>query len=203
MKKKEIRIYFKAITDGDREKVAELIESDKAYLTVCSFAPPKKNDGQSGLQVAFKTGNFDIATLLIAKGADVNFRETSAINEWTAPVLHDCIRAMIFNSYTLQKNEDRFNQAYLLFQQMLERKADPNAIDSYGNNCLHRAILDAQQMINHPHADLSDGILLQQLRKLFKTLISAGADIHRHDDRRPDAESLIKNFRLENYQLLE
>lgn len=203
MKKKEIRIYFKAITDGDTEKVAELIESDKAYLTVCSFAPPKKNDGQSGLQVAFKTGNFDIATLLIAKGADVNFRETSAINEWTAPVLHDCIRAMIFNSYTLQKNEDRFNQAYLLFQQMLERKADPNAIDSYGNNCLHRAILDAQQMINHPHADLSDGILLQQLRKLFKTLISAGADIHRHDDRRPDAESLIKNFRLENYQLLE
>lgn len=203
MKKKEIRIYFKAITDGDREKVAELIESDKAYLTVCSFAPPKKNDGQSGLQVAFKTGNFDIATLLIAKGADVNFRETSAINEWTAPVLHDCIRAMIFNSYTLQKNEDRFKQAYLLFQQMLERKADPNAIDSYGNNCLHRAILDAHQMINHPHADLSDGILLQQLRKLFKTLISAGADIHRHDDRRPDAESLIKNFRLENYQLLE
>ncbi len=201
MKKKDIRTYFKAITDGDIEKVAEFIESDKAYLTVCSFAPPKKNDGQSGLQVAFKTGNFDIAGLLIEKGADVNFIETSAINEWTAPVLHDCIRAMIFNTYTLQKNKERFDQAYFLFQQMLNKKADPNAMDSYGNNCLHRAILDANQMISYPNADLSDGILLQQLRKIFRTLISAGADIHRHDERRPDAESLIKNFRLENYQL--
>lgn len=203
MKKKDIRIFFRAITEGNAGKVAELIASDKAYLTVCSFAPPKKNDGQSGLQVAFKTGNFEIAGLLIGKGADVNFMETSAINEWTAPVLHDCIRSMLFNTYTLQKNEDRFNRAYLLFQQMLERKADPNAVDSLGNNCLHRAILDAQQMISHPHADLSDGVLLRQLRKVFKALISAGADIHRHDERRPDAESLIKNFRLENYQLLE
>jgi ankyrin repeat protein len=201
MKKKDIRTYFKAITEGNLEKAAELIETDRSYLTVCSFAPPKKNDGQSGLQVAFKTGNFDIAGLLIEKGADVNFMETSAINEWTAPVLHDCIRAMIFNTYTLRKNEDRFNQAYSLFQQMLQRKADPNAVDSYGNNCLHRAILDANQMISHPNADLSGGILLQQLRKIFKTLISAGADIHRHDERRPDAESLIKNFRLENYRL--
>jgi ankyrin repeat protein len=201
MKKKEIRTYFKAITEGNLEKVTELIEADKAYLTVCSFAPPKKNDGQSGLQVAFKTGNFDIAGLLIEKGADVNFIETSAINEWTAPVLHDCIRAMIFNTYTLQKNEERFDQAYSLFQQMLEKKADPNAVDSYGNNCLHRAILDASQMISHPNADLSGGILLQQLRKICKTLISAGADVHRRDERRPDAESLMKNFRLENYQL--
>lgn len=201
MNKKEIRAYFKAITESNLQKVTELIGSDKAYLTVCSFAPPKKNDGQSGLQVAFKTGNFDIAGLLIEKGADVNFMETSAINEWTAPVLHDCIRAMIFNTYTLQKNEKRFAHAYALFQQMLDRGADPNAMDSYGNNCLHRAILDASQMISHPNADLSDGILLLQLRKIFKTLISAGADIHRHDERRPDAESLMINFRLENYKL--
>lgn len=201
MKKNDIRTYFKAITEGNIEKVAELVESDKAYLTVCSFAPPKKNDGQSGLQVAFKTGNFNIAGLLIEKGADVNFMETSAINEWTAPVLHDCIRALVFNTYTLQKNEDKFNQAFALLQQMLEKQADPNAMDSYGNNCLHRAILDANQMIRHPNADLSDDILLQQLRKIFKTLISAGADIHCHDERRPDAESLINNFRLENYQL--
>lgn len=203
MKKKEIRTYFKVITDGNIQKVAELIEADKAYLTTCSLSPPKKNDGQSGLQVAFKTGNFDIAGLLIEKGADVNFMETLVINEWTAPVLHDCIRAMIFNSYTLQKDTARFDQAFALFQQMLNRKADPNAMDSYGNNCLHRAILDANQVIHHPNADLSDGILLQQLRKIFRTLISAGADIHRHDERRPDAESLIKNFRLENYHLLE
>lgn len=203
MNKKEIRTYFKAITDGNIQKVAELVEADKAYLTTCSLSPPKKNDGQSGLQVAFKTGNFDIAGLLIEKRADVNFMETSAINEWTAPVLHDCIRAMIFNSFTLQKDTARFDQAFALFQQMLNRNADPNAMDSYGNNCLHRAILDANQVIHHPNADLSDGILLQQLRKIFRTLISAGADIHRHDERRPDAESLIKNFRLENYHLLE
>lgn len=201
MTKKEIKTFFKAITDSDIKKVSELLNSDKEYLTACNVAPPKKDDGQSGLQVAFKTGNFDIAKLLIDKGADVNFMETSAINDWTAPALHDCIRATIFNSYTLQKDASKFDKAFSLLQLMLTRNANPNSTDSYGNNCLHRAILDARQMIDNPSADLINGILLQQLRSVFKALINAGADTALTSEKRPSAESDLKNFRLEQYQL--
>ena len=201
MTKKDIKTFFKAIADSDFNKVSELLNSDKEYLTVCNVAPPKKDDGQSGLQVAFKTGSFDIAKLLLEQGADVNFMETSEINEWKAPVLHDSIRATIFNSYTVQKDTSKFDKAFFLLQLILEKKANPNSIDSYGNNCLHRAIMDSRQMIDNPSADLTNGILLKQLRKVFKELITAGADINSTNEKRPSAASMIINFRLEQHQL--
>jgi len=202
MTKKDIKTFFKAIADSDLNKVSELLNSDKEYLKICNVAPPKKDDGQSGLQIAFKTGNFDIAKLLIEQGADTNFIETSEINEWTAPVLHDCIRATIFNSYTLQKDTSKFDKAFSLLQLMLDKNANPNSTDSYGNNCLHRAIMDSRQMIDNPSADLTNGIVLQQLRKVFKALITAGADTSLTNEKRPSAEDMIKNFRLEQHQLL-
>jgi ankyrin repeat protein len=201
MTKKDIKTFFKAIADSDINKVSELINSDKDYLTVCNVAPPKKDDGQSGLQVSFKTGNFDISRLLIEQGADINFIETSEVNEWTAPVLHDSIRATIFNSYTVQKDTSKFDKAISLLQLMLDKGANPNSTDSYGNNCLHRAIMDSRQMIDNPNADLTNGILLQQLRKIFQALILAGADKSLTNEKRPTAEDLIKNFRLEQHQL--
>ncbi|MOA38251.1 hypothetical protein D3C78_1599150 [compost metagenome] len=85
---------------------------------------------------------------------------------------------------------------------MLDKGANLNSIDSYGNNCLHRAIMDARQMIDNPSAELTNGILLQQLRKIFKELITSGADINLTNEKRPSAESMIKNFRLEQHQLL-
>ncbi|MFT3904212.1 MAG: ankyrin repeat domain-containing protein [Niabella sp.] len=81
MTKKDVKIFFKAIRNSDIDKVSELINSNNEYLVICNFAPPKKDDGQLGLQVAFKTGNFKIAKLLIEKGADINFIETSQTNE--------------------------------------------------------------------------------------------------------------------------
>ena len=62
MTKKEIKIFFKAVADGDINKVVELLNSKSEYLSICNVAPPKKDDGQSGLQIAFKTGNFEIET---------------------------------------------------------------------------------------------------------------------------------------------
>ena len=201
MTKKDIKVFFKAIADSDFNKVSELLNSNKEYLTVCNVSPPKKDDGQSGLQVAFKTGNFDIAKLLIDQGADINFIETSEINEWTAPVLHDSIRATIFNSYTVQKDTGKFDKAFSLLQLMLDKGANPNSTDSYGNNCLHRAIMDSRQMIDNPSADLTNGVLLKQLRRIFAELITAGADINLTNEKRPSAASMITNFRLEQHQL--
>jgi ankyrin repeat protein len=201
MTKKEMKVFFKAIADNDLAKVTELLDADKAYLTICNFTPPKKDDGQSGLQLAFKTGNLEIAQLLIERGADINFMETSTVNEWTAPVLHDCIRATIFFSYTMRKDTTRFDKAFSLLQMMLDQKANPNAVDSYGNNGLVRAVLDARQMINHPNVDLENEILLTQLRKVFQALIVAGADKNAGNEKRPSAMDIINNYRMERYEL--
>ena len=201
MKKKDVKTFFQAIRHSDLQKVIELVTSDKAYLNATNFAPPKKDDGQSGLQVSFKTSNFDIAQYLIEQGADINFIETSEINEWKAPVLHDCIRATIFNSYTLQKNTSQFERAFSLFKTMLVKKADPNAVDSYGNNCLNRALMDARQMLDNPSADFSNDILLQQLRSVFRELINAGADPNQSSERRASFASNIINDRMEQYKL--
>lgn len=202
MTKKDIKLFFKAISDGDLNKVSELLNNSTEYLSICNVSPPKKDDGQSGLQVSFKTGNFEIAELLIDKGADVNFMETSNINEWTAPVLHDCIRATIFNSYTLQRDTKHFDKAFSLLELMLSKKADPNSTDSYGNNCLHRALLDARQMLDNPSTDFFNDILIKQLKNVFNALIKAGAEIKKRSDKRESAEELYLNFKLDKYNLL-
>lgn len=201
MTKKEIKTFIKAVSNGDVRTVSELLEMNAQYLTVQNFAPPKKDDGQSALQISLKTGNFEIAKLLIDKGADVNFMETSDINEWTAPVLHDCIRATIFNTFTLQKDANRFDVAFSLLKLMLSQNADPNSTDSYGNNCLHRALMDARQMLDNPSTDFTDDILIHQLKGVFSVLIKAGADISRSSEKRESAEKMYKNFKLDRYEL--
>jgi ankyrin repeat protein len=201
MTKKDIKIFFKAVSDGDVNQVSKLLDKNPEYLSICNVAPPKKDDGQSGLQVAFKTRNFEVAKLLIEKGANVNFMETSKINEWTVPVLHDCIRATIFSSYTLQRDTKRFDKAFSLLELMLSKKADPKSTDSYGNNCLHRALLDARQMIDNPSTDFTNDILIKQLQSVFTQLINAGADINQSIDNRDSAEELYLNFELDKYKL--
>jgi ankyrin repeat protein len=201
MTKKEIKIFFKAVADGDIKMVTELLNSKSEYLSICNVAPPKKDDGQSGLQIAFKTGNFEIARLLIDRGADTNFMETSDINEWTAPVLHDCIRATIFNSYTLQRNTKQFDKAFSLLELMLSKKADPKSTDSYGYNCLHRALLDARQMLDNPCTDFTGDILIKQLQSVFRELLKAGADIKQSSGKSESAEELYLIFKLDKYKL--
>lgn len=201
MLKKNIKAWFQAIRRGDFEEVATLVQANKDYLMVCNFAPPKKDDGQSGLQVAFKTGQFAIADLLIENGVDINFQETSTVNEWIAPVLHDCIRATIFNTCLLQPDINRFDQAVALLQLMLRKGANPQAQDSYGNGSLHRALLDARQLLDHPQAASKQPLLLQQIKQVFATLLAAGADPTAATDKRPSATSLVDTFKLASYQL--
>jgi hypothetical protein len=68
----------------------------------------------------------------------------------------------------LQKDTFQFEKALSLLKTLLIKKADPNAVDSYGNNCLNRALMDARQMLDNPSADFSNGILLHQLRSVFR-----------------------------------
>jgi len=201
MLKKDIKAFFKAIRSGDFETLKKLIEADSAYLSITNFAPPKIDDGQSGLQVAFRAGQFEIAEYLIKKGANVNFKETSEINEWTAPVLHDCIRAVVFNCLTMQPHSQKFDKAFELLNLMLKNGADPNAMDSYGNNCLNRWFLDARQMINHPGFNRQEETL-GQLRRVSRALIDAGAAVTQSSKDRTSVVDQIKSYHMEKYELL-
>jgi ankyrin repeat protein len=177
--KKDITTLFRAIRNGDQRTVQEMVAVNKSFVNTCRAAPPKKDDGQSPLQVAFKTGQFEIASYLIDQGANVNHIEESQVNEWRAPVLHDGLRAAAFNA-----GKTRFKDAISLIERMLKLGADPNAVDSYGNNCLMRALLDAKIRLPFDSSK-ADPDLLSDLTAIFSTLINGGADVHASNARRP------------------
>lgn len=201
--KKNMKIFFKAVANGDYFTVSEFVNNNSEYARIISVASPIEDDGQSGLQIAFKSSRFEIAKLLIDKGADINFIDTTEIHPWTAPVLQDCIKATIYNSVPMLEYTKLFEFPFAILQLMLDKKANINSLDSYGNNCLHRALLDTRLKLE-THSNILDfrkEILLVQIRKVFKALISAGADINLANEHRPSAESFMKELGLEKYNL--
>ncbi len=67
---------FIAIRNSDLDTVREILAKKPELVACTAKQPPKKDDGQSPLQVALKTGNFDIADHLLALGADVNAKDS-------------------------------------------------------------------------------------------------------------------------------
>lgn len=136
---------FQAIRKKDIEQVKQIIEHKPELVNCVAKQPPKKDDGQSPLQVSLKTGAFEIAEYLIDKGADLNFMEdSSCCNAWRAPVIHDAINAAVMNSrwntndnirgFRVFSTEQDARRAYRILEKMLTLGADVNALDSYGNS---------------------------------------------------------------------
>ena len=89
---------FVAIRKGDIETVQALLEKKPELVACTAKQPPKQDDGQSPLQVAIKSGQFEIANILLDGGADVNFMESpDCCNPWRMPALHDAIRAAVMS----------------------------------------------------------------------------------------------------------
>ncbi len=90
------------------------------------------------MQVAIKTGNFDIANLLIDSGADINFIEgEDSYDDWRMPVLNYAILAAVMNCrYTLRMDfgdriyeeekstEESADAAFGVLKRLLESGAD-------------------------------------------------------------------------------
>lgn len=64
---------FVLLRQGNIEEVKRLIEMKPQLLNSVSGPRPKKDHGQSLLQVALKSGHFDIADYLIDKGIVIWF----------------------------------------------------------------------------------------------------------------------------------
>ncbi len=167
IKRKDIKLLIKSIRNKDNQTAIDLIDSLPQIIHSTAKTPPKKDDGQTPLQIAFKTGNTELAWLLINKGSNVNFIETDSINEWTAPVLHDSIMAAV-NSVLFWCESVESKEAIKLFVAMIEQGADVNARDSYGNSCLDRALMDTNQVIQHPQYNPR---MEEQLTEIFTILL--------------------------------
>jgi hypothetical protein len=184
-----MKALFLAIRAGNLEKVVKLLQKDPALVHSTARQPPKKDDGQSPLQVAFKCGQFAIVDYLIDHGADVNFIEKKSVNEWTAPVIHDAIRAAIFQSRFLGAGNR------ILHTKTQFERADVKAVDSYGNNCLGRAALDANQLtITEKTPEV-----IEDVGRVFSLLIASGADIHQRTRTRESVAESEAGSKVERF----
>ena len=187
---------FKAIRDKNIELVKQLIINDPVLVNCTAKQPPKKDDGQSPLQVALKTGAFDIADFLIDNGADLNFMEDeSCCNTWRAPVIHDAINAAVMSSrwntnnpytdFEVYSTEENAITARKLLEKMLQLGSDINMLDSFGNSGIWRYCLQANQILprfnSATNCECDDRIFTVELEtdllSILKLLYKYGADL--------------------------
>jgi len=210
---------FTAIRQGDAETVCALLDKKPELIACTAKAPPKKDAGQSPLQVAIKSGNLEIAHLLLDRGADVNFMEAEdCSNEWRMPVVQDAIRAAMmctrYNSrwpdgYHVSHTQTQADAAFALLERMVILGADLTKTDSYGNNALIRALLDARQIIPsfHPGEQryIEDRLFTPELEadlnRIFALIMTSAPDITQ-DFLSPDSkETLLMQLLLHNGDL--
>lgn len=195
-RKTALKKLFTAIRKSDLDAVRKILEKDPSLIACTAKAPPKKDDGQSPLQVALKTDNATIANYLLDMGADVNFMEgEDCINSLRAPVLHDAVIAAIMNSrwntydadgkLTVFSTAEKADESYAILARMIEMGANVNAVDSAGNSCLWRAAISAEQILpgyNRSTKEVFQDRLLTHelaadLSRIFHLLIGHGADV--------------------------
>ena len=152
---------FAAIRKKENDTLREILAKKPELVRCTAKQPPKKDDGQSPLQVAFKTGNFEAANLLLDLGADVNFMEDeSCCNDWRAPVLCDAITAAVMccrhNSHTdlgtrvlvrEHSSRERADEAFAALKRVLELGADVTKRESYGTTAAERLCVTAEQIL--------------------------------------------------------
>lgn len=192
-----IRNLMRMIRNGDLEAVEQAISSEPAFVNCTASSPPRRDDGQSPLQIAFKAKQLEIARLLIDQGADVNFHETSTVNEWTAPVLHDALTAAVGLMPVLRAGDtgERFEQAVELVRLLLARGADPNARDSYGNSCLDRVVLGLNNWRGSFRKPQYDQQVARPGLVLLSSLLQHGADPEAaHPRRRSTSEAVRESY---------
>jgi ankyrin repeat protein len=183
---------FLAIRQGDLAEVKALISKDPELVNCVAKQPPKKDDGQSPLQVAFKSNNFDVADYLIAAGADVNFIEATSINDWKAPVIHDAIMAVVISAACgRDPSVAPVARALTSLNTVIDKGADVSAQDSHGNNCAVRAVSGINQFcpLSDRPADVAN--FLEDIYPVLEMLINSGVDFNARTETRLSALQLL------------
>lgn len=126
---------FKEIRHNNIEAVRAAISKNSAVVNeVYNAKAPKKDIGQSPLQVAIKCGAFEIIELLLENGADADFIEDIALvppHSVCMPVLHDAIIGVFphcaISSTAIPKSTSIWFRHY--------SSAEPIRIEKHRQNC--------------------------------------------------------------------
>ena len=170
---------FKDIRHSDIEAVRAAISKNITVVNeVYNAKTPKKDIGQSPLQVAIKCGEFEIIEFLLEKGADSDFMEDPALvppHSVCMSVLHDAIigvfSALCYKQYS--HSEKYIN----LIKMLLENGANPNRKTSSGMLPIGTAVNEAETILERKNAypDIQE-ITKKRLFEVLDLLIKYGAD---------------------------
>lgn len=167
---------FTAIRQGNLDEVKNIIHKKPELANCVAGALPKKDHGQSPLQVALKTGNYEIADFLIEHGADVNFMEAEDDDPGLrAPVLFDAINCTITS--LCYKRFEESDTAFGYVMKLVEKGADVNKCASNGYDAMNWAVTRAELLFERPNAyPDSQNAVRNRLAKILDLLIENGAD---------------------------
>lgn len=177
---------FVLLRQGKADELSRILTERPELLNCISGPLPKKDHGQSLLQVALKTGNLDIADLLIGMGIDVDFMEAEDDDPGLrAPVLFDAVTAVIdplcINSFASQEEIrnrfERSDKALCLLEKILAGGADVNKRSSNGLSALNWSLRRAEPIMKNAGVyPFSQDKVKEQLGRILDLLIGHGAD---------------------------
>ena len=170
---------FKDIRHGDIEAVRAAISKNVTIVNeVYNAKTPKKDIGQSPLQVAIKCGQFEIIEFLLEKGADSDFMEDPAFvppHSVCMSVLHDAIIGVFASlCYKQYSHSEKYID---LIKILLENGADPNRKTSSEVFPIGTAVNYAEMILERGGAypDIQE-ITKKRLFESLDLLIKYGAD---------------------------
>ena len=184
---------FQLLRRGDLEGARQILDKKPEEVNAVSGDKPKRDQGQSLLQVAIKSGHLDIADLLIDRGADLNFiEEPTELNPYCQPVLQtaggravfDC-RRMIKRwngQYEMYSSKEKADQSFKVFEKMLELGADISQKDSHGGTLLQTILNETKEVLPSYYwktKETSDNVLItdelrHDLNRIYDLLIRYG-----------------------------
>ena len=184
---------FQLLRRGDIEGVRQILDKKPEEVNAVSGDKPKRDQGQSLLQVAIKSGHLDIADLLIDRGADLNFiEEPTELNPFCQPVIQtaggravfDC-RRMIKRwngQYEMYSSKEKADQSFKVFKKMLELGADISQKDSHRGTLLQTILIETKEVLPSYYwktKETSDNVLItdelrHDLNRIYDLLICYG-----------------------------
>ena len=177
---------FTLLRQGNIEEITRLISDKPELINSISGPKPKKDHGQSLLQVALKTGHNEIAEFLIDAGINVNFMEAEENDLGPRmPAIFDAITAVIDSlcigvfrtSEEATRKFEESDAALGLLKKMIQCGADVNGKTSNGlstvNWSLHHASLIMGRPSIYPN---SQEKVREQLRAVLDCLFDNGFD---------------------------
>jgi len=136
--KKSIKEFLKLIRANDVAEARNALGKNPELAHATCSPPPKKYEGQTLLQIAVRNGVPEIVDALIDAGADVNYIETTVVNDWNSPVLNDAVHGAVRR--TIGEDRELVTACIRNVRRLLQEGADPAQKDTRGHNAYRRFI---------------------------------------------------------------